>query len=328
MVDGPGSHGPVRPEGQVGVVSCVVDSHPRFSQEVLRWYATATRLAGILSTDLVVNMVGDHVSGVASFLRSEGVPVRSIRPLDSRSPHCNKIAGALALAGEPMVGACVLTDTDVILLQDPRTIPVPAGSVGMRPADLPNPPLKRLRKLFTEAGVPEPPTVLTPWQRPIDMSSLPLRALRKILAREGVAQQLKLEQRRGAATLAGNGNGGLYVVPEPIFSTVVNAWSHWARWLLDRRYLLGDWAVNVDQVAMALALAAENVDVFDVGERWNVSTHSGRLSEHQPLPAMIHYHGTVDPGGNLSTIGRPDLDELVARANQVTADVRSEMGQG
>jgi hypothetical protein len=283
----------VRP---TGVLSCVVDSDPRFSLEVLRWYATATRLAGVPGPALTVNLVGHDASDVASYLRSRQVIVRSIAPFDPRSPHCNKIAGALRLLSELPPGPCVLTDTDVALFADPRTILISADSVGMTPVDLPNPPVKVLRKIFATAGVPEPAVVATPW-------------------------------RRRARTLVGNGNGGLYVVPAPLLTSVATAWARWARWLLDRSHLLGGWFIHVDQVAMALALSAEQINVVDVGRRWNVPTHLGKLPADVPSPAMVHYHRAIDGLGAIAMTQRAPVDRLIARANIVTAEILGEQSR-
>lgn len=82
--------------------------------------------------------------------------------------------------------------------------------------------------MFAAAGIDAPPPVPLPW---------------------GPGEQ----------TLAGNANGGLYLVPGALLGRLSAAWAHWARWLLDRTELLAGWAVHVDQVAMALALRAEGV---------------------------------------------------------------------
>lgn len=283
--------------GVAGVLSCVVDADARFTLEVLRWYATATRMAGIPGSALTVHLVGHDVSNLASFLRRQQVMVRSIAPFDPRSPHCNKIAGALRLSSESPAGTCVLTDTDVAVFSDPRSIPIAADSVGMRPVDVPNPPIRLLRKIFATAEVPEPQAVSTAW-------------------------------RRRSRTLVGNGNGGLYVIPAPLLTRVATAWEHWARWLLDRSHLLGNWSIHVDQVAMALALSAEQIAVVDVGSRWNVPTHLGRPPADSPPPALLHYHRAVDGMGGIAMTRRAQVDGLIAQANLVTAEIVDQQSGG
>ena len=61
--------------------------------------------------------------------------------------------------------------------------------------------------MFAAAGLPAPPTTPLPWGE-------------------------------NQATVAGNSNGGLYLIPASLLSVLAPAWERWARWLLDRRELL------------------------------------------------------------------------------------------
>lgn len=102
-------------------LSCVIDADPRFHFEALRWYATATQLAGIDPQDLIVHVVGDERSDATAYLERQGVSVRTIERFDQRSPHSNKIAGALALSADAEPDDLyVLTDSDVLVFDDPR----------------------------------------------------------------------------------------------------------------------------------------------------------------------------------------------------------------
>jgi len=82
----------------VGTFSCVIDEDPRFHLEALRWFASITAVAGASPCDLTVHVVGSADSDALDILEGKGVTIRPIRPFDSRSAHCNKIAGALSLA--------------------------------------------------------------------------------------------------------------------------------------------------------------------------------------------------------------------------------------
>ena len=44
-------------------------------------------------------------------------------------PHCNKISGIRDLAGMGVEGSAVLTDTDIVVLEDPRTLDIGTHSV-------------------------------------------------------------------------------------------------------------------------------------------------------------------------------------------------------
>ena len=75
-----------------GRFSCVVDGHPRFHLEALRWFACLTEVAGADPNDLVVHVVGSESSDALDFLKAQGVAVRPVsrsipvRPTATRSP--------------------------------------------------------------------------------------------------------------------------------------------------------------------------------------------------------------------------------------------------
>jgi hypothetical protein len=274
-------------DATTGCFSCVVDDHPRFHLEAIRWYATLTGLAGVAPSDLVVHTVGREHSDALDDLRGRGVTVRPVAAFDPRSPHCNKISGALQLAEDPPEGLVVLCDTDIVVLDDPRSIEVPPDSVAAKVVDAPVPPLAVIQSVFDASGLAAPPTVDLPW---------------------GTDEQ----------TVAGNSNGGLYLIPGRLLPSVTMAWSHWARWLLDRAELLDRWAVHVDQVSMALALRATGTRAMTLDVRWNTPTHdSTRIPADPPVPSVLHYHQQVDIDGHLLTTGVPSIDRRIVSANRV-----------
>jgi SAM-dependent methyltransferase len=269
-----------------GTFSCVVDEHPRFHLDALRWFVSLTTIAGVDPCDLVVHVVGSCASDALGHLKSRGVTVRSIDRFDPRSPHCNKVAGALRLADEHTEGLVVLCDTDVAVLEDPRTLLLPSGSIGGKLVDAPVPPIDVLHEIFAAAEVPAPPTAPLPWGE-------------------------------GQETIVGNSNGGLYLIPACLLSVLAPAWGTWARWLLDRRELLLDWTFYLDQVAMALALAAEGIGSAPLDVRWNTPIHDlTKIPPDPPSPAVIHYHQAIDPQGRIRMTGSPSIDRQIERVNE------------
>ncbi len=269
-----------------GKFSCVVDDHPRFHLDAFRWFASLTRLAGVDPGDLVVHVTGRTRSEVLDHLRCRGVSIRSVDPFDKRSPHCNKISGAF----EPRRGASRGSGRPLRhrpgRARGPARPPRPPGAVAAKPVDAPCPPLEVLVEVFTAAGLPLPPTVPLPW------------------GPDGY-------------TVAGNCNGGLYLVPGDLIGGLAASWEHWARWLLDRRTLLAEWAVYVDQVAMCLALAAESVQWVALAARWNTPTHDlSRLHPDAPRPAVIHYHQELDREGRIRPTGVAPVDQRIREMNE------------
>jgi len=272
----------------------VVDDHPRFHLDALRWFTTITVIAGIHPSDLVVHVVGDGTSDALAYLRGRGVTVRPIDRFDPRSPHCNKISGALRLADDGAAGLAVLCDTDVVVLEDPRSLAVPPDSVAGKPVDAPVPPFEVIVDIFNAAGVETPAEVSLPWGD---------------------------DQR----TVVGNSNGGLYLIPAPLLPRVATSWAEWARWLLDRLELFQQWTVYIDQVAMALALAATGVGSTPLGVRWNTPVHDpARIPPDTVEPSIIHYHQQVDRRGRLLTTGVPSVDRRIRMANEAIDELWSD----
>ncbi len=188
-----------------GIFSCVVDEHPRFHLDALRWFVSLTTIAGVDPRDLVVHVVGPDTSDALAHLRSRGVTVRSIERFDPRSPHCNKVAGALRLAagaargpGGSLRHRCGRARGPAVRLSSRR------GRSGERWSTLPS----RPSRCSTRSSRP------------------PGCRLRRPRHFPGVKTR---------ATVVGNSNGGLYLIPASLLPVLAPAWETWARWLLDRR---------------------------------------------------------------------------------------------
>ena len=122
--------------------------------------------------------------------------------------------------------------------------------------------------------------------------------------------------------MQGNSNGGLYLIPGPLLPGVASAWATWARWLLDRPELLQHWTVYIDQVAMALALAATSTGSMALDARWNTPTHDPTsIPDDADEPSIIHYHQQVDRRGRLLLTGVPAIDRRIGTANDAIDDV-------
>jgi hypothetical protein len=282
---GEGSGADVHP-GSDGVFSCVVDSDPRFHFDALRWYAALRGVVGVPAHEMVVHAVGGTESDVLDFLRSQGVAVEAIQRFDERSPHCNKISGAIRLAERGVEGSAVLTDTDVVVLEDPRQLNVPPGAMASRIVGAPNPPLRILENMFEAAR-------------------LQIRGLEP------------LDWQPGELTVSGHGNGGLYIVPGETLPTLALSWARWARWLMEHVAVLENFPRHIDQPSMALALSELGITPLRLDLRWNFPAQNpARIPANADRPSIIHYHKSVGRGALLKRTGVAAVDEQIDSANE------------
>jgi FkbM family methyltransferase len=282
--------------GSVGVFSCVVDAAPRFHFQALRWYATLRKVVNVPGRDMRIHAVRGTDSHILQFLRSQGVVVEAIPAFDGATPYCNKISGAIHLAERGFDGLGVLTDTDVVILEDPRRLNIEAGSIGARMVGAPNPPLHVLENLFEGAGL------AVPGVEPLDWEPDEL-------------------------TVSTHLNGGLYVIGADTLSTLSPSWSKWATWVMGHTALLGDFPGHIDQPAMALALSELGFSPHRLDIRWNFPCQNHmRIPTDIDRPAVIHYHKRgVHRGGLLRQSGIPIVDEQIKIANEAIAQVYNEV---
>jgi hypothetical protein len=279
-----------------GTISCVVDEKPRFHFDALRWYASLTRVAGVDPSDLVVHVVGDRSSAQLRYLKSRGVSIRGVELFDARHPHCNKVSGALNLAQSSSNGLIVLTDTDLAFVEDPRAVEVPGHGIASRLVSWAVPTVEVFARIFEEAQLELPPIIPLEW--PED-----------------------------ALTVAGNGNGGLYLVPGEILPQVANGWERWSRWLLERLDLFGQVKRRgLDQVAMVMALTSEGLGWAQLDPRWNSPMRFWRGNPNPIEPAGIHYHTSVNGRGEIMPTNFPVVDRCIDRVNEAIRDVWREAG--
>ncbi|NNE73996.1 MAG: hypothetical protein HKN26_10045, partial [Acidimicrobiales bacterium] len=263
----------VAAEAGRGIIGATLDAPARFHLDALRWFITATEVAGVAPEDLLLAVVGPTDAEVPRALAAAGVQIVPVKAFDDRSPHCNKIAGARVVAARAPLGPVALTDLDLAFLADPRRASAGAGTIAGKTVDSTVPKLPVLDAVFEAAGLPVPPEVET--------SFTPVGPTRR-----------------------GNFNGGLYVLDGVDVPGMVDGWERWARWLLERRELLDKWAIHVDQVSNLLALTELGLRPVLLDGAWNQATHKpDQLPPSAERPKVLHYHTAVDTIGRLQPAG-------------------------
>ena len=183
--------------------------HPRFHLDVLRWFATLTRVAGVDPADLTVHVVGSTRSEALDYLGDQGVRVVGVEGFDPRSPHCNKISGARQLAADGVERAGRA-------LRHRRGNPRRSPSLGPVPPD-------RWRRSWSTTRIH------------------PSRCWPAMFTAAGARPAAARSRCRGIREVHGGGKRQRRPVPDPgpAPGPVADGWESWARWLLDRPELLG-----------------------------------------------------------------------------------------
>jgi 2-polyprenyl-3-methyl-5-hydroxy-6-metoxy-1,4-benzoquinol methylase len=273
-----------------GVFSCVADSSPDAQLAALRWFSSLTAIAGVRSEDLVLFTVGDGAPDVLDYLRAHGVTVRPVAPSASRPRSCDRIAAALSLAATGVKGLAVLTAVDAVILEDPRSVPIPAGSVGLASGGAPALP----------AGVPA--DLVAAAQLAAAQPAAPASARSRPLPAGTANRQ--------------DGAWDFLLVPGDLLTEVARAWSECAESLRGHPDATKSWEPFIAPVALAMALADSRFGLHDIDGRWNVSTEgSPGLGSRTGSPAVLKYGGRVDQKGLLRPAGSVDIDKRIAEVN-------------
>ncbi len=252
-------------------------------RQVLVWIRTALDLARIPPEDLVVHAIEGCPEDALGMLRSLGVRVVESAPFPGGPPTCNKL---VQLSSDALREAdrIVLCDCD-LAWNSPLGPRLRRKTLQVKIVDFANPELEVLHNVFREAGLPPGREVETSF--------------------------------RGGSTLAGNCNGGIYIIPGDLFPRLEEPWTRWAHWVRDRADSLGAPVFHTDQIAFALSLQELGIEVDHLTPEFNCPSHFNIAAEVDDLsPRVIHFHGALDPSGYLKPTTVPGIDRAIERINE------------
>jgi 2-polyprenyl-3-methyl-5-hydroxy-6-metoxy-1,4-benzoquinol methylase len=219
----------------------------------------------------------------------ELIPIKENRLYEH--PWCRKIIGLNSLSKYES-DEIVLLDCDIIVREAPHSI---QGFIQAKPVDFANPPFDYLDRIYSSAGL----------------------QLQKTKS--------DIDQRE---TGLGNANGGIYIIPKPIFRSLSNAWEKWANWCLDNTEKFGEHKMHIDQVAFAMAVSSEKLPFRELSKEDNFPVHVEQNAERDCIPNVIHYHNALDEQmflkklGNLHKVNSTieDINRRLLKARSVEFD--------
>lgn len=249
------------------VYSCVVDRNPKFFRQGMLLVRSLCAV-GVRAADIVVNLTPGARSYRPEF-EAQGCVVRDTI-LFADGKYCNKVA-QLRNAPED-ADFIVCCDTDLLFLRN--IAPDLVGKKGLvlgKVVDFDNPPIERLRAAQELiGGLPDIDEV------PADLNGKP--------------------------TLAGNFNGGLYILPGTHLRALSSAWEAEALALHGNPAVieaLGEFAWHIDQIAFCFALNRLGLRHQALPITFNYPLHFS-VDHHVDEPGdlrILHYHDAVDEFG-------------------------------
>jgi 2-polyprenyl-3-methyl-5-hydroxy-6-metoxy-1,4-benzoquinol methylase/predicted SAM-dependent methyltransferase len=259
------------------IYSAVVDPRGEFIYQAQRLVWSLTHFAGVDPENIFLHVAGESDFHIQKSLEQTGARIFGIQKHPSHL-WCNKLQ-QLEHLSRVDCDNFVLLDCDMVVLEQPPL----SDSILARTVDLPNPSLPVLEDIFEAAG------------------------LRFELAKTACS---------GEATVRGNANGGLYVIPQKYFPKMAIAWRRWADWCLARIELFAEYLIHVDQVSFALALAEEMLPFKELAIVYNFPTHLPLSSDFDCEPKILHYHKAVDSAQRLTAIpGLPIANAIIEKVN-------------
>ena len=201
-------------------VAAVIDAHPRFACEAALW---AECIATLKGCQPVLYLVGCSPPNLIAFAREKGIEIRTCSHLYPEAPHCSKYIPFDDLCGQNVA----VLDCDLFPVRD-FTPFLSNELIRLPPNNHANPAWPVFSRILKAAGFegPEPSLAL-------------------------------FKGGGGRDTDRFNVSAGLIWLPG-VHSVRRNRFRYWAEWLLANRDRLEFRLVNVDQIAIALAIREDS----------------------------------------------------------------------
>lgn len=272
--------------------SCVVNNKAIFRYQAYYWALSLIKNAKIPPKNIFVHILPEITEEFINKMLNLGVNIVRIQPFGDNK-YCNKVRQLETKAFES-AAAVVLMDADTITLDRLDELTHNLTTVRGKTVDCSNPSLDSLKKIFSAAKLDFPDIVTVDCQ--------------------------------DNDTFLGNFNGGLYIIPGHLVSSLHKTWKNWIVWLLTHIHYLQETGheAHVDQVSFCMALQSLNIQPEIAPSNYNFPTHldlqTFPLSFSQDLPIKIlHYHRHLDALGYLSLKETDTVQKNMAiyKANQL-----------
>jgi hypothetical protein len=224
------------------MIATVVDRHPRFRIELILWALCVHKALPARDFRRVVYFIDEAPADLTGWLEDRGFEWRLVAAPARQSPHCNKL---LPFLEEQPTDYVLVTDADLYFVANPAAL-VAASAIQAAPNNHCNPPGHVFRDLFRHAGL-----------------------------EHAYKPGISLMEGSGGhrETYLNNISAGIVCMPSAQAPSFASMWLEKAQWLIKNRGLLGPWAIHVDQVGFALAMAERDDQVLFFPPQTNIILH-------------------------------------------------------
>jgi len=223
-------------------IATVIDRHPRFRTELILWATCVHKTFPTSDFRRVVYFVDEAPAALTGWLEDRGFEWRLMAAPAPQSPHCNKLVPFLEQQSSDYV---LVTDADLYFVANPVGL-IADSAIQAAPNNHCNPPGHVFRDLFRHAGLEH-------------------------AYKPGVSLMGGSSGHR--ETYLNNISAGIVCMPSATAASFAPTWLAKVRWLIENRGLLGPWAIHVDQVGFALAMAERNEQVLFFPPQTNIILH-------------------------------------------------------
>lgn len=263
-----------------------MDQSPKFAHQASIWASSLLSYANQESDSIVIHAVNQCNPNYQRFFDSLGVKTQSVKPFDYRHPHSNKLVQleSWLLQSADYV---VLCDCDIAFCESISSW-ITGDSIRAKVVDAASLSLDHWERIYSSANL-----------------QLPTSRVKSTFD--------NLE------TLPTYCNGGLLIIPQPIYQALRKVWPEWNRWLLERPELLEPHAFFTDQVSFSLSCEALGLTIDHLPVDLNFPTHLPYAASSLVgvYPKVLHYHDRVDPSGCLLPTGVPSVDQQIEKINNL-----------
>ncbi len=263
--------------------SCVIDQRAKYTRQAFVWASSLLKYAGEGPDSILIHFVNQLDLKYQRIFDSWGIKTQIVKPFDSRHPHSNKLT---QLDSELLhsVDYVVLCDCDIAFCESISDW-ITGDSVRA--------------SIVRGTSIP-----LEQWQRIFRMAKLDFPTTRVKAMFEDVE------------TLPTYCNGGLIIVPQPIFQNLREIWPKWDRWLLDRPELVEPFVFFIDQISFTLSCEELGLSINYLPVELNLPPSADLLDRIQKEihPIVLHCHGQE---GFLLPVNIASVDRQIQKLNDL-----------